>query len=124
MEIEKAYPFTPQLLSWIRENGKEGVSWLRKSAAFDFTGDPDEVVCVQMSKRGVDKGLVINKIGVRSKFRRQGETTRLIKTVEETAKEIGLKYIYIQSVLNEPMEKLCLKLGYTLIPESDYIKQL
>lgn len=120
------------VVSWIQKSPK---IWLSSKEFGDPDFEEDNHLLLQRSCRGSikNKGITIQRIGVRKDKRRQGEATKMLDIIEKTAKECGLSFVLIQSVVSDAMVELVNKReGYTQINRyddqtdltGDYIKRL
>lgn len=120
------------VVSWIQKCPK---IWLSSEEFGDSDFEEDNYLLLQRSCRGSikNKGITIQKIGVRTHKRRQGEATMMLDIIEKTAKDCGLSFVLIQSVVSDAMVALVNnREGYSQINRyddqtdltGDYIKRL
>lgn len=111
------YTFSTEVFDWIRSTPL--TKWYPKTAKYgdNFLQD-DDYLLIQKSRRGMEKALTIQAIGIRQDYGRLGYTKKFLMDIENTAREHGVDVIVIQSIINTRMIRLAEGLGYTLSPYS------
>jgi hypothetical protein len=119
------YTFREQAVAWIQARPATG--WRPETKEFgDREMDQDDYLLVQRSSNALGVGLTIQAVGLREPLRRQGHTLVLLTSLEEAARNHGLAYVLVQSVLSDDMTQLVSRAGYLPAPNgsADFIKRL
>lgn len=102
--------FMNNVVRWMKEEPR---MW-RGTAEFGDRNleDDDDYLLIQKSLGSKGKGFTIQVIGVRKGRRRQGIATNMMDIVENTARELHVAFVAVQSIQSKKMLALVKKRGY------------